>query len=81
MVEQQICTTKVRRLRSGRSLLVATVTLLAFVLMGTLAACEIGPPSGATKAAQTATVHAAQVATATRAVQATQAGGAGLDEH
>ena len=61
------------RRRSGRSLLVAAMTLLALVLLGTIAGCDIGAPSGASKAAQTATLHTAQAATATQAAQATRA--------
>lgn len=53
--------------RSGFSLLVAAIPLLALALVGTLAGCDIGAPSGATTAAQTATARTAQAATATQA--------------
>lgn len=49
------------------------IALLALALVGTLAGCNIGAPSGATKATLTATARTAQAATATQAAQATQA--------
>lgn len=49
------------------------VALLALSLLGSLAGCDVGAPSGATKTTQTATARAAQAATATQAVQATRA--------
>ncbi|HEY1387642.1 MAG TPA: hypothetical protein VGF38_03780 [Ktedonobacterales bacterium] len=58
---------------SGRRLLAAAITLLALALVGTLAGCDVGAPSGATTATQTATARTAQVAIATQAAQATRA--------